>query len=254
MLQRFFLWMICSVGIPYVTIAQIQFNRGIQEKEGAFIRSDTSKKIIYLMFTAHEFGEGIPFILQTFDDLHVKASFFFTGDFIRNNRQTVHQIHQKGHYVGPHSDKHLLYCDWSKRDSLLLSIDSIQHDLKSNMHELSKTGIAKKDIQYFMPPYEWYNQRILEMTKKEGITLINFTPGTSSNADYTTPDMPNYLSSDSIFNRIIRYESTHSSGLNGFHLLIHAGTDPKRKDKLYARIKELISELHLKGYEFKRIQ
>jgi len=254
MLQRISIWLMIGFCIPHASNAQIKSKQGIQEKGGAFIRSDTSKKTIYLMFTAHEFGEGIPFILQTFDQLDIKASFFFTGDFIRNNEQTVQQIHLKGHYVGPHSDKHLLYCDWSKRDSLLLPMDSIRNDLRSNMYALLKTGIPQNDIPYFMPPYEWYNNRIAEMTEKEGLTLLNFTPGTSSNADYTTPDMPNYLSSDSIFNRIIRYESTQRYGLNGFHMLIHAGTDPKRTDKLYARIPELISILHSKGYEFKRMK
>lgn len=242
------------MGIPHVPIAQTKLAYSIQEKEGAIIRSDTSKKIIYLMFTAHEFGEGIPFILHTFDTFHVKASFFFTGDFIRNNKQTVQQIHQQGHYVGPHSDKHLLYCDWVKRDSLLLPTDSIRNDIIANVQELIKAGIPQKEIRYFMPPYEWYNSSITALTQREGLTLVNFTPGTSSNADYTTPDMNNYVSSDTILNRILRYETTHLNGLNGFHLLIHAGTDSKRSDKFFTRLPALITFLKSKGYAFEKLK
>lgn len=50
----------------------------------------------------------------------IKASFFFTGNFLRNsNYETlVKKVINSGHYVGPHSDQHLLYCDWEQRDSL----------------------------------------------------------------------------------------------------------------------------------------
>jgi peptidoglycan/xylan/chitin deacetylase (PgdA/CDA1 family) len=43
------------------------------------------------------------------------------------------------------------------------------------------------------------------------------------------------------------------NGLNGYILLIHAGTDPRRKDKLYNRLNEMIWYLKNKGYQFKRI-
>ena len=253
MIRTLIIWLILGFTAPQVSLAQRTSLKGIQEKEGALIRSDSTQKTIYLMFTAHEFGEGIPFILETFDTYHIKGSFFLTGDFIRNNRSLVTLLHKKGHYVGPHSDKHLLYCDWGNRDSLLISMDSFKNDLHANISELVEIGIPKKEIRFFMPPYEWYNKRISEMVSAEGLKLINFTPGTSSNVDYTTPDMPNYVSSDSIYNRIIRYESIHSSGLNGFHLLIHAGMDPKRTDKLYARLAELINLLQHKGYTFSKI-
>jgi peptidoglycan/xylan/chitin deacetylase (PgdA/CDA1 family) len=85
-----------------------------------------------------------------------------------------------------------------------------------------------------------------------GITMVNFTPGTSSNADYTTPDMKNYVSSDTIMARIKRYERSNPSGLNGFHLLIHVGTEPARTDKLYNRLPELLTYLKSRGYRFSR--
>ena len=103
-----------------------------------------------------------------------------------------------------------------------------------------------------MPPYEWYNQEIAAQVQLWGFELINFTPGTSSNADYTTPEMKNYLSTDSILSRIYKFERESPNGLNGFHLLIHVGTDPKRTDKLYKKLPELIQTLKLKGYRFAR--
>jgi peptidoglycan/xylan/chitin deacetylase (PgdA/CDA1 family) len=85
------------------------------------------------------------------------------------------------------------------------------------------------------------------------IRLVNFTPGTLSNADYTTPDMQNYRGSEVIYQSIINYEQSRPSGLNGFILLLHVGTDPRRTDKFYRRLPELINYLTRKGYRFQTI-
>jgi len=37
--------------------------------------------------------------------------------------------------LGPHSDQHLLYCDWDKRDSLLVTREDFRIDLQLNMAE-----------------------------------------------------------------------------------------------------------------------
>lgn len=58
---------------------------------------------------------------------------------------------------------------------------------------------------------------------------------------------------DSILTRIYRYEKSDPKGLNGFHLLIHVGTDPKRTEKLYYRLPGLNKSLKTKRYQFKEI-
>ena len=60
-------------------------------------------------------------------------------------------------------------------------------------------------------------------------------------------------SSDAIITSIKQYNETKKGALNGVILLIHAGTDPRRKDKLYNRLDELIGYLKKEGYQFKRI-
>jgi hypothetical protein len=62
-----------------------------------------------------------------------------------------------------------------------------------------------------------------------------------------------YRSSDVIYNSIIKFEETQPNGLNGFILLLHIGTDPRRTDKFYNKLNELIPELQGKGYHFVRI-
>jgi len=65
----------------------------------------------------------------------IKGSFFFTGRLYRKSkaRKSIVQLATAGHYMGPHADMHLLYNDWSKRDSLLVTKDSLVNDLKANV-------------------------------------------------------------------------------------------------------------------------
>lgn len=223
--------------------------------KGGIIRGDTTKKELALVFTGGDYGEGGKHIRKALNTQGIKSSFFFTGDFYRNSDFTylIKNLREDGHYLGAHSDKHLLYCDWTNRDSLLVTRREFLEDLKANYHEMAKFGITQTDARYFMPPYEWYNDSISLWTREAGFQLINFTPGTRSNADYTTPDMSNYLSSEEIFQSIVNLERSDPFGLNGFILLIHIGTAPARTDKFYNRLEELIIWMKDKGYEPKRI-
>ncbi|MEL6254901.1 MAG: polysaccharide deacetylase family protein, partial [Bacteroidota bacterium] len=220
---------------------------------GGLIRLDTTSKEIYLTFTGGDFNDGAKKVIRSLKMKKVKAHFFFTGDYYRNpeNKKHILKLKNRGHYLGAHSDKHLLYASWEKRDSLLISQRTFTEDLMANYQIMAEFGIKKENTEYFMPPYEWYNQQISQWTEELGLILINFSPGTRSNADYTTPDMDNrYLSSQYIFESILDYDSTSSNGLNGFILLLHIGTHPKRTDKFYHRLGELIDVLRERGYSF----
>jgi peptidoglycan/xylan/chitin deacetylase (PgdA/CDA1 family) len=113
-------------------------------------------------------------------------------------------------------------------------------------------GIKKKDARYFLPPFEWYNQTVSQWAAEAGLTLVNFTPGTLSNADYTYPAPgQRYITADSIFARILAYEKQTPKGLKGFILLTHIGSDPRRPDKFYRKLDPLLGELTRRGYRFK---
>jgi peptidoglycan/xylan/chitin deacetylase (PgdA/CDA1 family) len=230
------------VSLSYLVSAQ-----QVVDSQGAIIRSDTSVKTIYLLFSGHDFDEGFDHVLDVLNAQNVSASFFLTGDFVRSHLELVKSINAADHFVGAHSDKHLLYCDWTKRDSLLVSPEAIKRDIHDNLSALTALEIFPK---IFLPPYEWYNQEVVTLAKELDQTTINFSPGTRSNADYTTPSMKNYISSDEILKSIYSFEKTN--GLNGFHLLIHPGTSPERIDKLYHHLDILITELKSKGYQFGR--
>jgi len=209
-----------------------------------------------LVFTADEFGDGGKSILNTLKKENVHGSFFFTGNFYSNPKfkSVIKKLQLNGNYLGSHSDKHLLYCDWEKRDSLLVTHEEFKNDLENSYQKLKHWAIEKEDAKYFLPPYEWYNDSIAKWTKEMGLQLINFSPGTRSNADYTYPEMgKKYVSSEVVMQSILQYESKSRNGLNGFILLTHFGTDPRRTDKFYKYLPTLIKELKKRGYEFLRI-
>ncbi|MBI2730843.1 MAG: glycoside hydrolase family 9 protein [Sphingobacteriales bacterium] len=220
---------------------------------GAIIRGDTTEKKLAVVFTGDEFADGASFITQTLKQQNVKASFFLTGRFYQNPsfKTYIEQLKGDGYYLGPHSGNHLLYCDWNKRDSLLVTKDQFQNDLLYNYDIMSSFGINAANANYFLPPYEWYNDSIAAWTKELGLQLINFTPGTKSNADYTWPELKNYKSSNEIYQSIIDKEK--SSGLNGFILLLHIGTGAKRTEKFYKLLPKLLAYLKTKDYQLVKI-
>ena len=219
---------------------------------GAIVQMDTTKPEIYLIFTGHDHNEGRLHVLRSLTDKDVKASFFFTGDFYRNeeNRAFIEALIRNGHYLGAHSDKHLLYADWTHRDSTLVSRDSFTADLKANYLTMKNLyGISRAQAPVFVPSYEWYNQDIVKWTTAWGLTLVNLTPGPGTARDYTWPQMGNrYVSAQTIIEELLAYERRHT--LNGAIILIHLGTDERRADKLYDHLSDIVDALKGKGYQF----
>ena len=217
--------------------------------EGGIIRTDPSQKQLTLIFTAANKADGADAIIRILNKQKIQGAFFFTGEFFELYPQVVQKLKAEGHYIGSHSYGHLLYSPWENRDSLLVTREEFEKDMLKSYETLSETGIKYKDAPLYIPPYEYYNKKIAAWAKAMGIQLINFTPRSGSNADYTTPDMKNYKSSKMIYERIMQLEK--EEGLNGHLLLIHLGTSDLRTDKFYNNYLEtMIKALKKKGYRF----
>lgn len=217
-------------------------------RDGGIIRTDPSVKHVDFVFTAADKADGAERIISTLRKYNIKGGFFFTGEFFEMYPDVVRRLVAEGHYVGSHSYGHLLYAPWGDRDSLLVTKQEFNEDIFKSYKVLREFGIT--DAPYFIPPYEHYNSTISSWARQLGLQVINYTPGTLTNGDYTTPEMKRYFSSKEILSKIWEYERTDPNGLNGHIMLIHFGTDPARTDKFYDKLPGLIRELRRKGYSF----
>ncbi len=249
---------------------------GVEVRGGAIIRGKTTERRLAITFTGHSFAEGGEAILNELAKRGAKGSFFLTGDFLTNGgfAPLIRRIVNEGHYLGPHSDKHLLYCSWDDGRTTLVERNTFVRDLANNLEKIETAGRTKpafnsaesqelsqfvqsdaapRTKRLFLPPYEHYNRDIVQWTFEMGLILINFTPGTRSNADYTGEADKNFVSSQAIFDSILKKEREDPHGLNGFILLLHLGSGPGRKDKFHHRFGELLDVLAARGYQFVRV-
>ena len=219
--------------------------------QGGIVRGDTGAKRLALVFTGHEFAEGGITIADALARHGVKATFYLTGRFYRTraNRKLIERLRDDGHELGPHSDRHLLYADWRDRSQTLVTREQFEQDLAANFAAMRPFGIDRRAVRFFMPPFEWYNAEVAGWSAAMGYRVVSFTPGTRSNADYTADDAENFVSSEAILESIRRREDEDPHGLNGFLLLSHIGSGPRRTDKFHDRIDELIGWLLDQGYE-----
>lgn len=223
-------------------------DNNVYEQAGGIIKGNPDKKNITLVFTADQWADGANDIISALKKNKIKGAFFFTGRFFELHADVVRRLVADGHYVGSHSYGHLLYAPWENRDSMLITKQQFMDDMRRSYATLARFGITEAKAPFFIPPYEYYNSTVCSWARQMGLRIVNFTPGTGTNADYTIPSMKNYRSSDEIEKRLLDYEHAHT--LNGHFLMIHFGTSPERADKFYKRLPQVIKALRHRGYRF----
>ncbi|UCG16270.1 MAG: polysaccharide deacetylase family protein [Phycisphaerales bacterium] len=222
--------------------------------QGAVVRGDVAEKRIALIFTGGEHGDGSEHILDTLKRAGIKASFFVTGHYVANEEHHpfLRRMVAEGHYLGPHSDSHPLYCSWEDRSRTLVTESFFRSDLQKNIEALRGFGaLDGTGPTYFIPPYEWFNEAQVRWARDMGIVLFNFTPGSGSNRDWIPEGHAGFVSSRRILSDILAYDRKDPHGLNGFLLLLHLGS--LREDKTYLLLGTLIDELARRGYRYVRV-
>ncbi|MDE6206328.1 MAG: polysaccharide deacetylase family protein [Muribaculaceae bacterium] len=217
---------------------------------GIFCR-EPGRKTVHLIFTADSAFEAGEYALDAMAARGAKASFFFTGNFLRDslrNGAVVRHAIRDGHYVGPHGDRHILLADWDAARTTLASRDSAVADMEAAYRELAHYGIHRDDATILIPSFEWYNTEHVQAFRDAGLFTINLSPGIETYRDYTTPDMSYYHSSEFMWEQLLSRES--GDGLDGAIILIHLGTHPDRTDKFYRYLPAILDTLTTRGYHF----
>lgn len=218
------------------------------DRHGCVVRRGADEREVRLIFSADSMFEGGQHVLDVLARAGVKGSFFLTGDFIRRpeNEAVIRRIIEQGHYLGSHGNTHLLLSKWDDRRTPLVDADSLRRDIRAAKECLKSIGVELHAGAAVLPPFEWCNAMHAQVFREEGLTPVNITPGIETYRDYTTPEMNEYRSSEFMLRQL--WECEAKGGIAGAVIIIHAGTEDARTDKLYYHLEEIIEKLKQKGY------
>ncbi|NPV28262.1 MAG: polysaccharide deacetylase family protein [Firmicutes bacterium] len=112
--------------------------------------------------------EHLPQMLAVFDKHKIKATFFVTGRWARNNPQLVRKVARAGHEIGNHSFSHP-------------HVNNL--NLEDNIKEIAQTAeiiydLTKRKTKFFAPPYGEYNEVVLEAARRLNHRTILWTVDT----------------------------------------------------------------------------
>lgn len=135
------------------------------EDYGGCCLGDTTRQVVYLTFDEGYENGYTSKILDVLKTQDVKAMFFVTLPYVKQNPDLIKRMYDEGHYVCNHTDHHL-------------SMPSIATDENKFNTEITSVAEAYNQITgsqmppFFRPPMGHYSQRSLAMTKSLGYRTI----------------------------------------------------------------------------------
>lgn len=156
-------------------------SRTLLEKYGGFCIKDTGDKRIYLTYNLGTEAGLTDKLLDMLKEKNVKASFFPTGDYVKNNTGIIRRIVREGHLLGSHGETHANQTKitlWPT-DKLIQDFDNLQKRFRNIFGDDFR-------IHYYRPPYGIYSERTLYIARTLGYTPI-FWSYTYNDYDYNKP-------------------------------------------------------------------
>ncbi|WP_446897554.1 delta-lactam-biosynthetic de-N-acetylase [Clostridium sp. LBM24168] len=134
-------------------------------KYSAYYLGDTSKKILYLTFDEGYENGYTGKILDILKKNNVKAAFFVTTPYIKDNPDLIKRMVNEGHLVCNHTAKHPSMAERAK------NLDDFQKEFTIT-EEAYKNVTGKEMPKFFRPPMGKYSELSLFYTKKLGYKTI----------------------------------------------------------------------------------
>ena len=191
----------------------------------------THAKVVALTFDAGANADGVQSILGTLAKYRVRATFFLTGNFVRDFPAPSKAIAGAGQRIGDHSVSHPYFTkltDAQIRDQVLSAESQIA----------SVTGAAT--WPWFRFPYGDYNQHAISVVNGTGFVPVGWTvdtlgwKGTSGG-----------ITTQTVLNRML------GSLRPGEIALMHCGSNPDDHSTLDAdALPAVIQNLQARGYSF----
>lgn len=186
---------------------------------------DTTKKVVYLTFDEGYENGYTPKILDILKENNVKAAFFVTGPYIKQQADLVKRMVEEGHIVGNHTVNH---------PSLpAISDEKVKEEI-TKLDDMFKELTGEK-MKYFRPPKGEYSERTLYLTKSLGYRTVFWS---LAMADWQPlPGGP-----EESYNTVMK--RLHPGAV----ILLHAVS----KDNVLA-LDRIIKSIKAEGYEFKTL-
>ena len=146
---------------------------------GIFLASSNS---VYFTFDCGYEGGVTNQILDTLKAKNVRAVFFVTGTYARDNQDLIRRMIAEGHVVGNHT--------WSHPDCPQKDLLTVQEDIFKIHNYVKET--FNYDMKLFRYPYGYFSEMLLKFIGLQGYTQLFWSYGYR---DWITTDQPDEASS-----------------------------------------------------------
>ena len=188
----------------------------------ALWRMDRHQKAVYLTFDDGPIPEATPFILDTLDRFHAKATFFMVGENAVKYPHLLEEVRQRGHQIGNHTYNHL---------------SGMRHFTWTYLANIKKADEILH-TRLFRPPHGWIRTVQYRVLRHVGIKVVMW--------DVVTRDYSRLLTAEDVLQNVIRY--TRPGSIITFHDSL------KSIEKLKHALPEALAWLQEQGYEFRIIE
>lgn len=193
----------------------------------AYYVGDTEEKVLYLTFDEGYEKGYTPAILDALKNTGVKAVFFVTSPYLRDNPDLVKRMIDEGHIVANHSKNHPSMPKYAN------DIERFKNEFKDVEDKYqSLTGSTMPKL--FRPPMGHYSQKSLALTKELGYKTVFWS---FAYKDFDVDHQPSPADAKKMI-----LGNLH----NGSIMLLHAVS--KTNTQI---LEEVITEAQNMGYTFK---
>ena len=191
----------------------------------------TTRRVVALTFDAGANADAVPSILATLRREGVPATFFLTGDFVRDFPAAARSIAAAGLRLGNHTITHPHLTQ--------LSDAAVRHEILGGAQQIaSVTG--KNPLPLFRFPFGDADSRTIALANQAGYVPIRWTVDTLG-----WQGTAGHISAAAVVSRVL------AAARPGEIVLMHAGSNPDDHTTFDAdALPQVISELHARGYSF----
>lgn len=142
----------------------LKLNFNLSDYDAHYL-GDTSRKVLYLTFDEGYENGYTSKILDILKENDVKAIFFVTLPYLKDNPDLINRMVNEGHIVGNHTNHHP-------------SMPTVCGSEEKFLKEFTDVEVKYKEItgedmlKYFRPPMGEYSQKSLAMTKNLGYKTV----------------------------------------------------------------------------------